>query len=105
MTIEGTEQIIKEIESKFEKIKHEVLALLHSIKTEPIAEQIHVKPGSEPLVPAPVVAKHLGISEPQVRSLEKQGKLPSYRPGGRLLFKISECEDAVRTKSPLKQVV
>jgi excisionase family DNA binding protein len=56
-------------------------------------------------VPAPVVAKHLGISEPQVRMLERQGKLPSYRPGGRLLFKISECEEAVRTRPTFKEVV
>jgi hypothetical protein len=106
MNIEDTEQIIKEVESRFEQAKHEVLALLHSIKPEPMAPAPPpALSGAEPLVPAPVVAKHLGISEPQVRTLEKKGILPSYRPGGRLLFKISECEEAVRTRPPLKQVV
>lgn len=97
------DKVAKEIESKFERAKHEVLALLHSIEAPPVEEIAPVIPGVEPLVPTPMVALHLGISETQVRTLEKQGKLPSYRPGGRLVFKISECEEAVRTRPSLKK--
>lgn len=93
------EQIIKEVESKLEKTRHEILALLHSIESEPTEEPQFVAAGPEKLVAARVVAEHLGISEPQVRMLEKNGRLPSYRPGGRLLFKLSECEEAVKTPS------
>jgi excisionase family DNA binding protein len=101
----GIEQIIKEVELKVEKTKLEILALLHSIDPSPPNESVLVEAHTEALVPVPLVARHLGISEPQVRSLEKSGKLPSYRPGGRLLFKLSECEAAVRTERPVKQEV
>lgn len=60
--------------------------------------------GAELLISARALAPYLGISEPQVRMLEKSGVLPSYRPGGRVLFKVSECQEAVRSKPSLRKV-
>jgi excisionase family DNA binding protein len=62
------------------------------------------KVDAESLVSARALAPYLGISEPQVRMLEKNGVLPSYRAGGRLLFKVSECQEAVRSKPSLRKV-
>jgi excisionase family DNA binding protein len=62
-----------------------------------------IKVDSESLVSARALAPYLGVSEPQVRMLEKSGLLPSYRPGGRLLFKVSECQEAVRSKPSFRK--
>ena len=87
----------EQIERIFEKAKHEVLAVLASI--EPEIREVESEPQPGPLVTIKVAAKHLGISESQLRSLERQGLVPAYRPGGVLRFDLTELREAVRAKN------
>jgi excisionase family DNA binding protein len=87
----------EQIERIFERAKHEALAVLASI--EPQLCEVESEPQAEPLVTIKVAAQHLGISESQLRSLERQGIVPAYRPGGVLRFDLSELREAVRAKN------
>lgn len=88
---------VEQIERIFEKAKYEALAVIASIEPE-ILEVKNEPKQPEPLASIKVAAQHLGISESQLRSLERQGLVPSYRPGGILRFDLVELREAVRAK-------
>lgn len=86
----------EQIERIFEKAKYEALAVIASIEPEVLEVKDESHP--EPLATIKVAAQHLGISESQLRALERQGLVPSYRPGGILRFDLAELREAVRAK-------
>jgi excisionase family DNA binding protein len=96
MKAEEHQKQTEQIERIFEKTKHEVLAVIASM--EPEIREVESEPQLEPLVTIKVAAQHLGISESQLRALEKQGLVPAYRPGGILRFDLAELREAVRSK-------
>ena|SRR5256885_13573791 len=87
---------VEQIERIFEKAKYEALAVIASI--EPEILEVKGEPQPDPLATIKVAAQHLGISESQLRSLERQGLVPSYRPGGILRFDLAELREAVRSQ-------
>jgi hypothetical protein len=92
---------LEQIERIFEKAKHEALAVIASI--EPEIREAESEPSTQPLVTIKVAAQHLGISESQLRSLEKQKIVPAYRPGGILRFDLTELREAVRAKTSISK--
>jgi excisionase family DNA binding protein len=87
----------EEVERIFERAKLEALAVLTSIKPE-----IQEIPTDTPqnLANVTEAAKYLGISESQLRALERRGEVPAYRPGGILRFDLRELKESVRSKKP-----
>jgi excisionase family DNA binding protein len=65
---------------------------------EPEVLEVRSESQPEPLATIKVAAQHLGISESQLRALERQGVVPSYRPGGSLRFDLAELREAVRAE-------
>lgn len=70
---------------------------------EPEIREADREQSPEPLVTIKVAAQHLGISESQLRSLERQGVVPAYRPGGTLRFDLTELREAVRAKTSISK--
>lgn len=94
---------IEQIERIFEKAKYEALAVVAAI--EPEIQEVVTESPADNLVTIKAAAKHLGISESQLRALERQGLVPAYRPGGILRFDLAELRQAVRSqKSNLRAV-
>jgi hypothetical protein len=89
---------VEQIERIFEAAKYEALAVIASI--EPEVREIKAESPPCNLVSIKAAAKHIGISESQLRSLEKRGIVPSYRPGGILRFDLVELREAVRSQKP-----
>ena len=48
--------------------------------------------GREDYVDVKTVAKHLGVAESFIYKLVTEKKLPFYRPGSKILFKLSEVD-------------
>jgi excisionase family DNA binding protein len=88
----------EQIERIFEKAKHEALAVIATI--EPEIQEIVIESCANNLVSIRAAAEHLGISESQLRALEKRGLVPAYRPGGVLRFDLAELRQAVRSQKP-----
>lgn len=88
----------EQVERIIEEAKHKILAVFASIEPEKV--EIEVPQIDENLVSIKVAAKRIGISESQLRALEKKGLVPSYRPGGILRFDVAEVREAVRSKKP-----
>lgn len=95
---------MSELEDKITKIfdeaKYKALALIVESDTPAPAVQEKTSAEVEKPLTAPQLAEVLGISETQVRTLERDGKIPSHRLGGLVKYYLSEVKAATLNNKP-----